>query len=208
MTEPPLMERLDRDARRGFATFREIGCASCHQPSLSTRGKSLPLRFPEVRTDPEANVYVRIDLTKPPTKFKKNHNGGIDVPLFSDLKRHDMGPDLAESFALADEVRNREFTTGKLWGVADSAPYLHDGRASTLGEAILLHGGEAQEVRETFEALPEGERENLMHFLGALRTPLPSGKPGPRAKPGHHLAPESEFAVDGASTVEASISRR
>ncbi len=70
------------------------------------------------------------------------------VPLFGDLKRHDMGDALAENFHLVDEQRNREFTTARLWGIADSGPYLHDGRATTLTEAIMLRGGEAREWAE------------------------------------------------------------
>jgi CxxC motif-containing protein (DUF1111 family) len=55
--------------------------------------------------------------------------------------------------------------------VADSAPYLHDGRATTLREAIEAHGGEAESSRDQFLALSEEDRENLIRFLGRLRTP-------------------------------------
>ena len=93
------------------------------------------------------------------------------VPMFSDLKRHDMGPGLAESFAGATDEQNREFITAKLWGVADTAPYLHDGRALTLTEAILAHGGDAQSVRDLFEGLSADDQKLILNFLGTLRTP-------------------------------------
>jgi hypothetical protein len=169
--ERPFMERLERGARRGFATFEDIGCASCHVPSLETRDTELPLRFPMVPTEPRANVYYTIDLSKKPVKFEKNHEGGVTVPLFADLKRHDMGDALAESFSRVDEKRNREFTTARLWGVADTAPYLHDGRATTLTEAILLHGGEAEDERSRFADLGDDARVELLDFLRSLRTP-------------------------------------
>ena len=54
-----------------------------------------------------------------------------------------MGDGLKEDFESA-EISNREFITARLWGVADTAPYLHDGRATTLFQAINAHGGEAQ----------------------------------------------------------------
>ncbi len=82
-----------------------------------------------------------------------------------------MGDALAENFSLVSEKVNREFTTARLWGVADTAPYLHDGRATTLTEAILLHGGEAQEPRDNFAALSAADREELLKFLRSLRTP-------------------------------------
>ncbi len=158
-------------ARRGAEQFDRIGCASCHRPEIQTRGRALPLRYPPDPVDHTTGVYLRVDLTRPPVKFDANRDGGITVPLFADLKRHDMGPALAETFALADARRNREFTTARLWGVADTAPYLHDGRATTLTDAILLHGGEAQAARDAFAALPEADRVDLIVFLRTLRTP-------------------------------------
>ena len=167
----PTETRPGRAAMRGRERFQEVGCAACHIPSLTTRDSSLPLRYPEVAADPEANVYMRLDLTQRPAAFEPDPQGGLIVPLFADLKRHDMGPGLAESFHNADEETNRRFTTGRLWGVADSAPYLHDGRASTLTEAILLHGGEAQASRDAFAALDGASRSHLLAFLRTLRTP-------------------------------------
>ena len=92
--------------------------------------------------------------------------------MFSDLKRHDMGADLAESLHGVSERRNREFITAKLWGVADTAPYLHDGRALTLNAAILMHGGEAQHVRDSYAALSVADRNAILSFLGTLRNPI------------------------------------
>ncbi|MGB7346858.1 MAG: di-heme oxidoredictase family protein, partial [Pirellulaceae bacterium] len=58
-----------------------------------------------------------------------------------------------------------------LWGVADSAPYLHDGRAKTLHEAVLWHGGEAFESVNKYKSLRESERESLLTFMRSLRAP-------------------------------------
>ena len=78
--------------------------------------------------------------------------------------------ELAETFALG-EISNSEFTTARLWGIADTAPYLHDGRASTLAQAIQAYGGEAQVAQEAFVGLSDDERAELIAFLGRLRTP-------------------------------------
>ena len=91
--------------------------------------------------------------------------------MFSDLKRHDIGETLAEAFHGADDQLNHEFITAKLWGVADTAPYLHDGRALTLHEAIMLHGGEAQTERDEYEALSVEQKNELLAFLRTLRNP-------------------------------------
>lgn len=168
---PPFIARLGRAARRGFETFRALGCADCHRPLLRTRERSLPLAHPELDSDPDANVYARIDLLD--VGFAPAPGGGLLVPLFADLKRHDMGDRLAETFELdaPEAIGNRRFTTARLWGVADTAPYLHDGRATTLSDAIELHGGEAQDARDGFVALSDAERSGLIAFLSRLRVP-------------------------------------
>ena len=101
--------------------------------------------------------------------------------IYSDLLLHRMGPDLdsggsqsygfvpngsPESTPLSDEWR-----TPPLWGVADSGPYLHDGRAKTLEEAIRLHGGQAKASSGNFAALPRDQQVDLVRFLKSLKAP-------------------------------------
>jgi hypothetical protein len=172
VTNPvPHVDAMDSSALAGFQTFQSIGCANCHKPVLKTRGHLLPLATPEVATNPTANVYRRIDLVNVGFPAVPGEDG-VFVPCFADLKRHDMGPRLAESFE-SDRRGNSNsvFTTARLWGIADTAPYLHDGRATTLTEAIEFHGGEAQAARDAFMALSQAQRDDLLHFLGKLRTP-------------------------------------
>jgi hypothetical protein len=155
-------------ARQGRHLFHELGCAACHVPELRTESPYLPLAFPEIDTDPTQNVYLRIGLARQLPGFKRNRKGGVRVALYSDLKRHYMGPGLAESAGFElDPV----FITARLWGVADTAPYLHDGRATTLTEAILRHGGEAQQARDDFDGLSDLDRIRTLEFLRSLRTP-------------------------------------
>jgi CxxC motif-containing protein (DUF1111 family) len=148
--------------------FENIGCADCHTPFLDTRSRILTYSFPEVETDPSANVFYAVDLTRTRAGFSRTPSGGIRVPLFSDLKRHDMGPGLAES---TGSPLDRVFITARLWGVADTAPYLHDGRALTLTEAIGHHGGEAARSRARFARLSPAKKNRLLGFLRTLRTP-------------------------------------
>ena len=78
-----------------------------------------------------------------------------------------MGQDLAESI---DETGTGKsvWLTKELWGVGSTAPYLHDGRATTLTEAILEHGGEAAAAKESFELLALADQEALIAFLDNL----------------------------------------
>ena len=170
VTNPaPIVERLGLEDYAGFLHFVGSGCAECHVPVLQTRSRHLPLSFPEVPENPWHNAYMEVDLVEVGFEPVPGEDG-VFVPLFADLKRHDMGEGLRESFSRG-EIANEEFTTARLWGVADTAPYLHDGRATTLTEAIDAHGGEAQASRDAFAALSDKQRAQLLAFLGRLRTP-------------------------------------
>jgi CxxC motif-containing protein (DUF1111 family) len=92
---------------------------------------------------------------------------------FTDLLLHDMGPELADGrsdfLATGDEWR-----TPPLWGIGlvetvnGHTDFLHDGRARSLLEAVLWHGGEAQASRDAVLALSRGERDQLLAFLRSL----------------------------------------
>jgi CxxC motif-containing protein (DUF1111 family) len=89
---------------------------------------------------------------------------------YSDLLLHDMGDGLSDS--LDDELA-REWRTAPLWGLSTYSRaaeqfYLHDGRARNLLEAILWHGGEAENARKAFMALSAEQREDLINFLQSL----------------------------------------
>jgi CxxC motif-containing protein (DUF1111 family) len=106
--------------------------------------------------------------------------GGVEG-LYSDLLLHDMGPDLADGasgYGIVVQVAKsdgpasaQEWRTPPLWGVADSGPWLHDGRALTLDEAVRLHEGEAAAVTKAYRRLPEADRQALLAFLGTLTAP-------------------------------------
>ena len=92
---------------------------------------------------------------------------GGEAALYSDLLLHDiMGPGfrgMAE-----DGAPSGMYRTPPLWGVGDTAPYLHDGRAETLLDTILMHGGEATIASQGFLALPSGSQDDLIAFLEDL----------------------------------------
>ena len=89
------------------------------------------------------------------------------IPVYSDLLLHDMGEDLADGIVM-QEAGGAEFRTQPLWGLAATGPYLHDGRADTLEQAILAHGGEAQAARDAFAGYNETQKTDLIEFLMTL----------------------------------------
>lgn len=89
------------------------------------------------------------------------------VKAYTDLLLHDMGEDLADGIRQG-RATGSEFRTMPLWGVAASEPYLHDGRADTLDEAIRWHGGEGKRARTNYEDLSEKKQEDIIAFLRSL----------------------------------------
>jgi CxxC motif-containing protein (DUF1111 family) len=87
------------------------------------------------------------------------------VPLFADLLLHDVG---TGDGIQQDDARPNEIRTPALWGLRVRAPFLHDGRAATVEQAILLHAGEAATVRANFMSLSAADRQALLDFLGSL----------------------------------------
>ena len=88
------------------------------------------------------------------------------VPLYSDLLLHQMGS-MADGIAQAN-AQPGEMRTAPLWGLRARAPYLHDGRAQTIIQAILLHDGEALIIRNRFAALPDSEQQAIIAFLNSI----------------------------------------
>lgn len=99
--------------------------------------------------------------------------------IYTDLLLHDMGMDLSDSgsyygaieLGSVQPVKSTEWRTPPLWGFRDSGPYLHDGRADTLEEAVALHGGQAQQSSKEFFALKPRERLQVQTFLNSLAAP-------------------------------------
>jgi CxxC motif-containing protein (DUF1111 family) len=89
------------------------------------------------------------------------------LPVYSDLLLHDMGPEMADGIQQG-LATGSEFRTQPLWGVGAVGPYLHDGRAHTLDEAIRWHGGEGSGSRDRYAALSDADRDDLFEFLLSL----------------------------------------
>jgi CxxC motif-containing protein (DUF1111 family) len=152
----------------GRSRFDEIGCAGCHVPTLELDDSKLDARQP---AEPGRAAFV-VDVAKDGDgpKVEPKYAGAVSsylVHLFSDLKRHDMGDALATPTPQGS-IPARAFLTRALWGLAETAPYLHDGRAPTVHDAIVLHGGEATAARDAYLALDEPARANVRVFLASL----------------------------------------
>ncbi|MBX7052064.1 MAG: c-type cytochrome [Flavobacteriales bacterium] len=134
----------DPQVKYGKQLFHDANCSSCHRPMMQT---GVDVSFQEVSAQ-----YI--------------------FP-YTDLLLHDMGPDLAD-FRPDHRANGYEWRTPPLWGIGltdivnGHANFLHDGRARNLEEAILWHGGEAQQSKEIFRNMSAADRDALITFLKSL----------------------------------------
>jgi hypothetical protein len=106
--------------------------------------------------------------------------------IYSDLLLHNMGQSLSDAgstYGMAspetlEGPSPREWRTPPLWGYRDSGPYLHDGRARNLEEAVALHGGQAKSSAKRFFALSPRDRAQIEAFLKSLVAPSAADLPG------------------------------
>jgi hypothetical protein len=160
----PMTTSFAGDFQRGRRQFHALGCAGCHVPMMV-------LESPMVAVDGLPPIDLSRGMRRPALVYDPAV-GGYPVWLFSDLKRHDMGNANAARHVQRG-VPLSEYLTPRLWGVADSAPYLHDGRAPSFDYAIAGHDGEGAAARAAFAALE-------WHDKGALRVYLMSLRRAPR----------------------------
>jgi len=101
----------------------------------------------------------------PPLK-KPRHQPFLVKNIFTDFKRHDLGPNFYERNW--DGTLQKEFLTRPLWGTGSKVAYGHDGRSINLAEIILRHGGEAREARDAFADLNDDRQQAILAFLDSL----------------------------------------
>ncbi len=137
------------DVLHGKDMFYRSGCTACHTPKFVTRDG---IRDKDGKDSPQA-----FQLIWP----------------YSDFLLHDMGEGLSDGQQVG-VASGRDWRTPPLWGigltqtVSGQQAYLHDGRARTLTEAILWHGGEAEKARNAFADLSKDDRQALINFLESL----------------------------------------
>lgn len=137
-------EEDDQDVLAGKLIFSEIECSSCHTPTMTTGPSDI-----EALSNQEFHPYT-------------------------DLLLHDMGPGLDDGYTEGYAL-TAEWKTPPLWGLGlsensqgGSIFLMHDGRAQSIEEAILLHGGEAENSKNNYTQLSSSEKQQLLKFLRSL----------------------------------------
>ncbi len=161
----------------GRELFSEVGCAQCLVPNLQIDHDR---RVADLETtyDPQRGNFNSLFATARPLFHTVTDTSGFPVMkrpnlqpflaqnIFTDLKRHDLGPNFHERDY--DGTIRTMFMTTPLWGVGSTSPYGHDGRSMNLKEVILRHGGEALNARNAFAQLSPTDQRKILDFLNSM----------------------------------------
>jgi CxxC motif-containing protein (DUF1111 family) len=150
----------------GRKLFDWVGCAACHTPELGeVNGLYSDLLLHDMGPQlSDAGAYGAALNATEDEELKQP----LPALVVADLKAKPLKP--ADEAKLIGALR-QEWRTPPLWGLRDSAPYLHDGRAATIEQAIALHDGEAQRSTRQFFKLSAEEKLQLTSFLRSLVAP-------------------------------------
>ena len=140
---PQMRNSREPDVMRGSELFDQVGCSNCHVRRIETGNSDI---------------------------VALNHQS---IQPFTDMLLHDMGEGLADGRPDHD-ASGAEWRTAPLWGIGlvevvnRHTRFLHDGRARNLEEAVLWHGGEAENAKRSFTQLSSADRARLLRFVGSL----------------------------------------
>jgi hypothetical protein len=173
----PGLYQQTRETDQGRRFFNQVGCADCHIADLKIERDR---RVADVETvfDPERGIFNTLFATASPLFNTINDQLGFPAlkeprlepflvrNIFTDYKRHDLGPSFYERDF--DGTIRKEFLTTPLWGVGSTGPFGHDGRSINLLEVIMRHGGEAEAARRAFAKLSAEQQARVIAFLNSL----------------------------------------
>jgi mono/diheme cytochrome c family protein len=195
----------------GRQKFRDVGCVQCHIPDLQVNRDR---RVADLETvyDPVDGIFNNLFATASARFIQQDDGSGFPARklpanqpflvknIFTDFKRHDLGPNFYERNY--DGTMRKQFLTTALWGVGTTAPYGHDGRSINLREVILRHGGEAEPARAAFAGLSPSDQSELLEFLNSLIL-FPPDDTASNLDPGNRNA--SKFPQFGHGSIKLTV---
>jgi CxxC motif-containing protein (DUF1111 family) len=162
--------------KSGEKLFKETGCAACHTPKLGdVDGIYSDLLLHDIGPALADSGQYGTILPEPPDE---DDDKPADAPLVENAVSNGQAVEVSGTKATTAKSRGprrSEWRTPPLWGVRDSGPYLHDGGAETLQDAIAMHGGEALASTNKYFKLPHEKRQQLIGFLKSFTAPEAAG---------------------------------
>jgi CxxC motif-containing protein (DUF1111 family) len=163
VTRAPETRQHASEIDAGQKLFAHVGCTACHRPKVGV----------------VEGIYSDLLLHDMGQALSDTGSYGTNIPDIASEKDAEHLPVKDVNFMRVGTMAKppkfgagaREWRTPPLWGLRDSAPYLHDGRADTIADAVALHGGESQRSAEAFFRLSPRERQQVELFLQSLAAP-------------------------------------
>jgi cytochrome c peroxidase len=150
---------------QGEALFNQVNCQACHTQNMTI---NTPIHVEPADTTGGAGIALNLATSTRLPRPAVNANGSMTAEIWSDSRRHDMGVEDCDSKNF-NQIAACTFMTPPLWGIRDTAPFLHDGRAKTLLDSILLHGGGDDVASITaFRALSADDQQKILEFMNSL----------------------------------------
>ncbi len=175
------IEAESKTIAAGKGSFESIGCASCHTPKLGeVDGIYSDLLLHQMGPElGDVGAYEVFDPNSSEPDFNDSESPGNAAPTPGETIVFVAPAAVAGAIRVAPQPAKKptgpanrfEWRTPPLWGVRDSGPYLHDGRAATLDQAIAFHNGEAAATARRYFALKPAERQQVQAFLKSLVAP-------------------------------------
>lgn len=171
----PSVEQL---SKLGETRFHDIGCTRCHIPSLPLKSawflEPNPFNRPGSLVPRDVSGQIAMPFNfKTNAAYKKDSTGNTRIMAYTDLKRHTIcdneDPYFCNEKIRQDFVPTEKFLTAKLWDVGTARMYGHQGRLTTVSEAIYHHSGEAKKEKKSYLALPKEDQRSIVMFLKSLR---------------------------------------
>jgi hypothetical protein len=162
---PAPSAELQARVNQGEALFNQVNCQACHTQNMTINN---PIRTEPGDTTGGAGITLNLATDTRAPHPPLNANGTMTAEIWSDFRRHDMGVEDCDSKNF-NQIGACFFMTPPLWGIRGTAPYLHDGRAATLLDSVLLHGG-GDDVASVnaFKALSADDQSKIVEFMGSL----------------------------------------
>jgi hypothetical protein len=150
---------------QGEILFGDVNCDACHRQFVTIKNPNLQFKG-DTTTGAGITVNFARDMREP--RPAVNADGSMTIEVWSNFRRQDMGPGLADVKNF-NQIRAQDFVTPPLWGIRDTAPYLHDGRAPNLFQSVVQHG-EADDLNSVtaFRALPADDQQKILEFMESL----------------------------------------
>jgi len=149
----------------GEVLFKQVGCEGCHRQFVTIK---TPRLVQKGDTTGGAGITINFATDMKQPRPAVNADGSMTIEVWSDFRRFQMGPSLQDSKPF-NQIAADTFVTPPLWGIRDSAPYLHDGRAATLLDSVLLHGeGNDTASVNAFKALTADQQQQIVEFMESL----------------------------------------